>query len=38
MTDLKTRLRDLGLLVTSAGLDDLIALATKKRWLYWSTP
>lgn len=32
MTDLKTRLRDLGLLVTAAGLDDLIALATKKRW------
>ena len=32
MTDLKSRLRDLGLFVTAAGLDDLIALATKKRW------
>src|SRR5512139_2653822 len=32
MSDLKTRLRDLGFLVTAAELDDLIALATKKRW------
>jgi DNA replication protein DnaC len=32
MTDLKTRIRALGLLVTAAELDDLIALATKKRW------
>jgi DNA replication protein DnaC len=32
MTDLKTRLRALGLLVTAAEFDDLIALATKKRW------
>jgi DNA replication protein DnaC len=32
MTDLKSRLRALGLLVTAAELDDLIALATKKRW------
>jgi DNA replication protein DnaC len=32
MTDLKSRLRALGLLVTAADFDDLIALATKKRW------
>jgi DNA replication protein DnaC len=32
MTDLRTRLRALGLLVTAAEFDDLIALATKKRW------
>jgi DNA replication protein DnaC len=32
MSDLRTRLRALGLLTTSASLDDLIALATKKRW------
>lgn len=32
MTDLKTRLHALGLLVTAADLDDLIATATKKRW------
>ncbi|HEY6399538.1 MAG TPA: IS21-like element helper ATPase IstB [Solirubrobacteraceae bacterium] len=32
MSDLRDRLRALGLLATSASLDDLIALATKKRW------
>ena len=32
MIDLKTRLRALGLLVTAAEFDDLIATATKKRW------
>jgi DNA replication protein DnaC len=32
MTDLKTRLRALGLAAASAMLDDLAALATKKRW------
>lgn len=32
MTDSKSRLRTLGLLVTAAEFDDLIALATKKRW------
>jgi DNA replication protein DnaC len=32
MSDLKTRLRSLELFVTAAELDDLIALATKKRW------
>ena len=32
MSDLQTRLRALGLMVTAAELDDLIALATKKRW------
>jgi DNA replication protein DnaC len=32
MSDLKMRLRALSLLVTAAELDDLIALATKKRW------
>lgn len=32
MTELKTRLRELGLAVTAVELDDLVALATKKRW------
>lgn len=32
MSDIKDRLRALGLLVTAADLDDLIAMATKKRW------
>jgi len=32
MSDLQSRLRELGLLVTASELDDLIALATKKRW------
>jgi DNA replication protein DnaC len=32
MSDLESRLRELGLLVTASELDDLIALATKKRW------
>lgn len=32
MSDIKERLRALGLLVTAADLDDLIAMATKKRW------
>jgi DNA replication protein DnaC len=32
MRDLKTVLRLLGLLATSAALDDIVALATKKRW------
>ncbi len=32
MSDLKDRLRALGLTVTADELDDLIALATKKRW------
>ena len=32
MTNIKDRLRALGLLVTAADLDDLIATATKKRW------
>lgn len=32
MTELATRLRNLGLLATAAGLNDVIALATKKRW------
>ena len=32
MTDLHARLRALGLLSTGATLDDIIALATKKRW------
>jgi DNA replication protein DnaC len=31
-TSLKERLRALGLLATTTGLDDLIALATQKRW------
>lgn len=32
MSDLKTRLRGIGLLVSAADLDDLVAMATKKRW------
>ncbi|HEX4513435.1 MAG TPA: IS21-like element helper ATPase IstB [Polyangiaceae bacterium] len=32
MPDLKDRLRALGLIATSSSLDDIIALATKKRW------
>jgi len=32
MTDLRDRLRSLGLICTSTTLDDVIALATKKRW------
>jgi DNA replication protein DnaC len=32
MNDLPSRLRALGLTTTSSSLDDLIALATKKRW------
>lgn len=32
MSDLRSRLRALGLLTASAMLDDLVALATKKRW------
>lgn len=32
MTDLQTRLRSLGLVVTAAEFDDLVAIATKKRW------
>jgi DNA replication protein DnaC len=32
MSDLPTRLRALGLVSTGAALDDIIALATKKRW------
>jgi DNA replication protein DnaC len=32
MSQLRTRLRALGLLTVSSALDDLIALATKKRW------
>jgi len=32
MSDLPDRLRALGLTVTSSTLDDLVALATKKRW------
>ena len=32
MSDLRGKLRDLGLLAASSVLDDLIALATKKRW------
>jgi DNA replication protein DnaC len=32
MSDLRSRLRALGLLATGNGLDDLVALATKKRW------
>ncbi len=32
MSDLRERLRALGLLTASAQLDDLVALATKKRW------
>jgi DNA replication protein DnaC len=32
MSDLRSRLRSLGLVTASAMLDDLVALATKKRW------
>jgi DNA replication protein DnaC len=32
MRDLKSLLRALGLLATAAALDDIVALATKKRW------
>lgn len=32
MSDLRVRLRALGLLATSSSLDDMIAQATKKRW------
>ena len=32
MSDLQARLRALGLISTGATLDDIIALATKKRW------
>ncbi len=32
MSDLRARLRTLGLLTLSSSLDDLVALATKKRW------
>jgi DNA replication protein DnaC len=32
MSDLPSRLRALGLTVASAALDDLVAMATKKRW------
>src|ERR1700722_12994287 len=32
MSELRTRLRALGLLTVSSSLDDLVALATKKRW------
>src|ERR1700691_1321081 len=32
MSDLRDRLRALGLLAASSALDDLVALATKKRW------
>lgn len=32
MTDLRDRLRALGLICTCSTLDDVIALATKKRW------
>lgn len=32
MSDLKSRLRELGLLAAATALDDLVALATKKRW------
>jgi DNA replication protein DnaC len=32
MSDLQTRLRALGLLITAGSLDDVIATATKKRW------
>lgn len=32
MSELPARLRELGLLVTAAELDDLVAMATKKRW------
>jgi hypothetical protein len=32
VTDLRDRLRALGLLASSSSLDDLVAVATKKRW------
>lgn len=32
MSDLKTQLRDLGFVVTGGEFDDIVALATKKRW------
>lgn len=32
MSELRTRLRALGLLTISSALDDSVALATKKRW------
>ena len=32
MSDLRDRLRALGLFAASSALDDLMALATKKRW------
>jgi DNA replication protein DnaC len=32
MRDLKSLLRSLGLLATAGALDDIVALATKKRW------
>src|SRR6266498_2310621 len=32
MTDLRDRLRSLGLICTSTTLDDVVPLATKKRW------
>ena len=32
MSDLRDRLRALGLLASSSALDDIVALATKKRW------
>ena len=32
MTDLRDRLRALSLLAASSALDDIVALATKKRW------
>ncbi len=32
MSDLRARLRALGLLAASSAIDDLVALATKKRW------
>lgn len=32
MTDLRSRLHELGLLATGSGLDEIVALATKKRW------
>ena len=32
MSDLRARLRALGIFAASAAIDDLVALATKKRW------
>jgi len=32
MSDLQSRLHELGLLVTAADMDDIVAMATKKRW------